>query len=709
MNISPTYPKVTVRELRGTTQTDPIEDNLRSIYVGPTERGSVFVPQKIQKTDELKRLFGTNSPLVDAVRSSLDSGVPQVSVQRVAQVQNESLDSLVIKEDVTGTVLAVYIVKTPYSSVDVFGFGNDMFIEFYNASGNIVSTHDVSLNRFKGNYIEDVDVPNLELYKSFQFTQKSYLGSNVTFSEESLDFSNADFTRPKTPWITSQDYPNYERTELFRFVIPQQGQLENQRIKVSITDIDDGTFTVYVREYEDSDFNPTILEIFKDLSLNPNEDNYIARIIGDRQKWFKGGQVNVSGQYEGLSKYVRVEMGTQPIPDALKPFGFQPYKPPVRSSTASVVPTVNFIETQKYGKIAQYANYGRSTLDDIFLGFDAENADNKQYLAGIPDQDQNPNSDFNIEDLNNSDVIKEQFTVAFQEGFVSVDESNEKKAFGLASSKTNLWGMDVSTKNSPGYESFQTAFDVLESQSSIEYKIVTIPDVRLEEHTLVVDLCEQFCKNQGTVFFPVAYLLPLDFKNQIESPREVVQSSFVGAYHGWIDIGGKIYPASNLVPLAYYNHDTSTQGQTSPSGMSTRIQKTRGLERKYSVSEQQQIMDVGANVVSDFEFGGVGFVGSQTLKSPSSALSELENRRVLNDISFDFQNKAISFLFAQTDSNIPKIEEFVNTTLRFYQDNRTLDRFRFEVKKVTQNGFVISTFLSFTGFVESIDIDFVIS
>jgi len=708
------YPRVVVD---GRVVPEPSQENIQRqfLYMGPSSRGPAFIPTPVENESQLNRVFGTGSPVTDSLQVALKSGVPGISVQRVVDVglANVTRNTLVIKDDSDGTIFAVYIIdeNATFSDVDVSGNANEFIVELLDASGNVQSSYTRSLNRFNGNYIEDQPISGLSLYKSFTQTQQERLNATLSYSQSSISFDG--IARPKTPWITSQSsFPNYESVPLFRFVIPQQGTQENREIKVSITDIQDGTFTVLVREYQDSDFNPSILESFTNLSLDPDQENYIAKIIGDRQRWFQNGNVNVSGEYDGQSQYIRVEMGQQNLPTEIKPYGFQSYDPVVESSSSSTIPSVRYVESQKIGKIAQYAKYQRNTLDDLFLGFDAKSADNMEYLDGVPsNQDQNPNQEFNIDDLNSGDIIQEQFTVAFQGGFTEIEDQNNTKHSGIDSTSQNLWGLDVSSTTESGYRAFETAFEILENQAQFEFQTITIPDARLQEHTLLCDLCESFCRQQSTVLFPVGYLLPITDFSSITPPTEIIQSSFVACYHGWVDVSDTVYPASNFVPMAFYLHDQRTQEQVStPSGVTTRITGIGGLERKYTVAEQERILEAQSNTISDFEFAGVGFVGSETLASRESALSHVATRRTLNDISRDIQSRGRNLLFSQT-SNQGEIEQAVSDILSFYVDGSSLSQFEFGVSTNNNaNGFIVSTFLSFREFIDApIQVDFVVS
>ena len=63
-----------------------------------------------------------------------------------------------------------------------------------------------------------------------------------------------------------------------------------------------------VRAYNDTDKQPTILQAFYDLDLNPTSDNYIAKRIGDAYSQFDvaSSKIKLNGDFANVSKYIRV-------------------------------------------------------------------------------------------------------------------------------------------------------------------------------------------------------------------------------------------------------------------------------------------------------------------------------------------------------------------------------------------------------------------
>ena len=149
------------------------------------------------------------------------------------------------------------------------------------------------------------------------------------------------YTTPKSPSFISQPFGMTEY-DLFHFEALDDGAYSNAKLKISIRDLrgstnpadEYGTFTVNIRSFDDRDTNPAILESFPKVTLNPNSENYIAKIIGDKNVYFNFDATDdderrlvVQGLYPNRSSYVRVVMNSavsrKQVPAKALPFGFR--------------------------------------------------------------------------------------------------------------------------------------------------------------------------------------------------------------------------------------------------------------------------------------------------------------------------------------------------------------------------------------------------
>jgi phage tail sheath protein FI len=90
------------------------------------------------------------------------------------------------------------------------------------------------------------------------------------------------------------------------------GSSVNVRWEVTNTDFTKGTFTLIVRRGDDVNQNKNILETWSNLSLDPQQPNFISRQIGDEKPVYvaaagtEAAYVQLTGSFAGGSQYVRV-------------------------------------------------------------------------------------------------------------------------------------------------------------------------------------------------------------------------------------------------------------------------------------------------------------------------------------------------------------------------------------------------------------------
>ncbi len=148
------------------------------------------------------------------------------------------------------------------------------------------------------------------------------------------------FATPKTPFVISQRFGG-NPVNLFRIHSLSDGAGTNNKWKVSIENIapsaDEnnkyGKFDLVLRDIDDTDDSKIIIESYRGLSLNPSDDRFIAKAIGDMYRFFDFDRANgsqrvvVDGEYPNISLRIRIEV-TDAIkngdvdPEAL-PFGFR--------------------------------------------------------------------------------------------------------------------------------------------------------------------------------------------------------------------------------------------------------------------------------------------------------------------------------------------------------------------------------------------------
>ena len=89
------------------------------------------------------------------------------------------------------------------------------------------------------------------------------------------------------------------------------GSANNIRWEIQAPNTGSGTFSLIIRQGNDTDKSKSILEIFPNVSLDPKQSNYVARLVGDMTEQLRGSgtdlYVQTTGSYPNGSRYVRVK------------------------------------------------------------------------------------------------------------------------------------------------------------------------------------------------------------------------------------------------------------------------------------------------------------------------------------------------------------------------------------------------------------------
>lgn len=100
------------------------------------------------------------------------------------------------------------------------------------------------------------------------------------------------------------------------------GSTDNLRWQIQNIDNSQGTFTLIIRQGNDSSTNQVILETFNNLSLDPNSANYIEAVVGNQYRALQTDSagnkyLGVVGTYPNRSNYIRVASVTRTTPNYL--------------------------------------------------------------------------------------------------------------------------------------------------------------------------------------------------------------------------------------------------------------------------------------------------------------------------------------------------------------------------------------------------------
>lgn len=143
--------------------------------------------------------------------------------------------------------------------------------------------------------------------KATMITNSSSSGVNMTNYKE-------QWSTPVTPYFVSE-LRGSDVFKLFRVVTISDGKAANTLVKVSIQNInlERREFDLIVRDFNDTDANPVIIEKYVRCSMDESQLTYVGKKVG-----------TVDGKYDLKSKYIMIEVDPD-APSNAVPAGFMGY------------------------------------------------------------------------------------------------------------------------------------------------------------------------------------------------------------------------------------------------------------------------------------------------------------------------------------------------------------------------------------------------
>ena len=349
------------------------------------------------------------------------------------------------------------------------------------------------------------------------------------------------------------------------------GSSANIRWEITGVDTGSGIFSLVIRRGDDYNNSKTILETWNNLSLDPNQNNYIAYVIGDQTQTINEDStgnkyLQTSGSYANNSRYVRVKSVNLPTPGyfdqtgipqtqytgSLPQTGSGLYFGSFTGAQGSSIPTASANFFENIGITNSTASTPSSNIQGIFAS---------DYATAI-----------NL--LENTDAYK--FNVIYAPGLNSQNASS-------------------------------TVSDILTLAQDRGDCIAVIDMVSYgQKINTVVARAASYDNSYGATYWPWV---------QIRS-RETGKLNFV--------------PASTLIPAAYEYNDKVSAEWFAPAGLNRGALATvLQPERKLTVNDRNLLYQGKVNPIATFPGVGTVIYGQKTLQQKPSALDRVNVRRLL--------------------------------------------------------------------------------
>ena len=374
------------------------------------------------------------------------------------------------------------------------------------------------------------------------------------------------------------------------------GHPHNFKWEVSQQNTNKGTFTILIRQGDDTTKTKKILETHPNLSLDPYSSDYILKRIGDTS-YTIGTEtsagvtkafVKPTGTFPNKSRFVRVKN----LPEEAK--------------------TPNYLDSN--GSVNNPYS-GASTLGVGWRGLPVVGSGSK---AG----------GFEGGDFGATGMQTHPF--AFYDN-IALDNNQ-----GI---KMSVAGIASLIGTTGGYS---TALSILENKDEYDFNVLYLPGIIDQLGTGpddVIDQAIQLCEFRGDCFLVYDNTSKTDTVAQAKTKTEARNSSYAATYYPWVQIQDAVLGTYRFVPPSvvlsgvYHFNDTVGQPWFAPAGLNRGgIESAVQAYKKLSQTNRDDLYDSNVNPIATFPGQGVTVFGQKTTQKKASALDRVNVRRLLIDI-----------------------------------------------------------------------------
>jgi uncharacterized protein len=369
------------------------------------------------------------------------------------------------------------------------------------------------------------------------------------------------------------------------------GSADNLRWEIQNVNNAQGTFTLLVRQGNDNNNNPVILETYNNLSLDPNSTNYLEAVIGNQYTTVgtdgSTSYIYKEGTYPNRSSYVRVSAVNLTTPTYLSTDGVTVNTDSGNTSYSASLPVA---ASGSFYNGAGAVKSGATYFSSLGTGTTATDA---QGLVG------------------------DNYTTA-----ISLLSNKDEYQFNIVSTPGLIYGTTAQgsgTKN---------AKNVVDS---------------------VISLAEQ----RGDCIAVVDLVPTGSAISSVTTQAATINSSYAATYWPWVQVqsatGKNQYvPAGTVIPGVYAFTDNASAPWFAPAGL------VRGglagviqAERKLTKGDRDTLYLGKVNPIATFPGTGISVFGQKTLQTKASALDRVNVRRLLIELKKFIGDQARNLVFEQ--------------------------------------------------------------
>ena len=444
------------------------------------------------------------------------------------------------------------------------------------------------------------------------------------------------------------------------------GRGNNFRWEVSSQNTTKGTFTLLIRQGNDTIKKKKIIETHSNLSLDPGSNDYVLKRIGNQTNTIatENGVAYLQpvGEFPNRSNYVRV------------------------SSLADVNKTPNWLDEN----------------GDVNTPY---NGSETSYLPGVGSG---------------------SYAGSFNGGFFGQTEVEHPFNFYENINASNSQGVDMSVSaTGVGTNGYATALSLLSNKDEYSFNLLMLPGVIDQEtdHSVVIGQAIQLCEDRGDCFLVYDNTELTDNVATAKTNTEARNSSYAATYYPWVQIQDtttgnfRFVPPSVVMAGVYHFNDVVGQPWFAPAGLNRGgIDSAVRAYRKLTQANRDDLYDSNSNPIASFPGQGVTVFGQKTTQKKASALDRVNVRRLLINLKTFVASSSRGLVFEQNTSNLRnQFLNVVNPYMEQVQSNQGLNAFRVVMddsnntpETIDRNMLVGQIFLQPTKTAEFIVLDFVV-
>jgi len=527
----------------------------------------------------------------------------------------------------------------------------------------------------------------------------TYFQSGSAFDDISPNYG---YTKAQTPWIQN----NGATKNLFRFYTISDGSTTNRKYKIQIENIkyysidERYRFDVVVKDWtDDTDSLPNEIERFSQVTCDPADTRFIARVIGDKYFTFNAAdERSENGTFPNMSPHIYVFMNTDSTTGEYVsaktdyPWGFGVALKPLNSTPP---PERYITNTDAGGDERVHFGWEHSGSGDSLT-------DNRAYLApGVVNAvgDTSFAEGTNTFSMNNvtangtavssgdlSDTTRTkflQFSIPLQGGLDGEAPYTVKK-IGANIATDNFYGFDLTTTSTVGGKIYKAAILAVSDPDEIDINLIALPGVIGSLHTNIINYLVTKLTERADCFAIIDSSILTASVDTSLSNVNLFDTSYGASYYPWVRMGLRYVPPSVAVLGAFTQSDKLKAEWWAPAGLNRGGLAAFGVtdvKKQLKQDDRDNLYEGRVNPIARFASQEatpqVVVFGQKTLQQKASALDRINVRRLVINLKKFIASASKFLVFEQnTTATRQKFLNIVNPYMETVQQKSGLTAFK---------------------------------